>query len=358
MSLATSDILPIADVSKSTACKVKLATARQESSQSIEEMNDVKQALNTKGYELVKQITRTSQGSVWRAIQQNTLQQVVIKIAAKKFVDSGYGIVSSTKRIKLEENIVSEADILRKVTMALNDEKYEYIAHSVVKYIDFFSDLQSYFLVTSNGGQCLQKFVEKCHELIFAQRLEIKEWRAVVQLIFKQMIDFVDFLHHQMNICHMDICLKNILIKNVVLIPQNDGKVRISRNFQVAFIDFGVALTFFGDCMCSKYVGKTRFVSPELFCKSSPFDARANEVWSLAVCLFTLSIGHSPYNCPSGVDYQFGLIKNGKLSQLLVMMNKEWCVTAELMDLLRSMFKVEAERITLAQIKNHSFLRI
>ena len=144
--------------------------------------------------------------------------------------------------------------------------------------------------------------------------------------------------------------------------------MRVSGDFKIGLCDFGSAQDFSsinGDdkdiFKYDKYVGKARYVSPELFMaqrkKTGSYNAKLNDIWSLGVCLFIMCVGWHPYNNPTDVDYQFGLIKNGKIEQILMMMNKEQYVTPQIIDLLTRMFKKEDDRIDINEIMQHSFLR-
>ena len=321
---------------------------------------DMQIFLNNKGYKLTNKITKTSQGSIWKGITNNSHQQekVVIKIASKDLVDNNHGLIASSSiKIELKENIIKEASILKDITNKnLNQQ-------NVVQFIDFFNDTQNYFLIMSDGGQSLSKFVEICHKYIFDGKLQIKQWINIIKKIFIQIINLIDILHNKLKICHMDLSLNNFLIKNVEIIEQKENKIDICDNFEISICDFGSAECFENNDNydCDKYVGKTRFVSPELFIamkkKCGKFNAKSNDIWSLAVCLFIICIGWNPYNNPTDIDYQFRLINNGKVEQLLMMMDKEQYVTSEILDLLQKMFKKESERICLSEIKDHSFLR-
>ena len=73
--------------------------------------------------------------------------------------------------------------------------------------------------------------------------------------------------------------------------------------------------------------------------KSGFYDAKLNDIWALGVCLFIMCVGWNPYNNPTDIDYQFRLVKNGRIQQLLMMMNKEEHITPQILDLLTKMFK-------------------
>eukprot|EP01083_Nonionella_stella_P294981 1002549_1 len=155
--------------------------------------------LNSKGYKILNKLTTTSQGAIYTALNTNTLTTVIIKIASKHLVDNNIGQISSNTTIKLQENIFNEVNILKQLTIDSNKQN---IQNSCVKYIDFFSDSTNYFFIMSHSGESLSNFIEKCHQLIFDNKLHIKQWLIIVQLIFKQIINIIHILHHKFNICH------------------------------------------------------------------------------------------------------------------------------------------------------------
>jgi len=116
--------------------------------------------------------------------------------------------------------------------------------------------------VMEDGGMSLFEFTTKCHKMITLGWLSIGEWQAAVRTLFRQMVEFVDWMHSKMNICHLDISLENLLISDVFVSPQQQGnggaiKMHFSPNMTVKFCDFGLATMFDGkDFQCNKYVGK------------------------------------------------------------------------------------------------------
>jgi len=282
---------------------------------------------------------------------------IIIKIASKELVDNGIGLLSASKiQIAIQENVINEAHILKHLTQTNK-------VHSVVQFVDFFSDARFYFLIMSDGGQSLHAFIEQCHEWIAKNQLDIKHWLVIVQHIFKQLVELMDVLHNKLHVCHSDLSLQNVLIQNVDIGTDRNGKIEISPHFQINLCDFGSARIFDDDdaFQSDRYVGKTRYVSPELFAarsrRNGRYDARANDMWSMAVCLFVCCVGHNPYNSPCDIDYQFGLIQKGKLEQLLLMMDKHEYVTPDALDLMRRVFAKEQDRITVQEMKRHSFLQ-
>ena len=89
-------------------------------------------------------------------------------------------------------------------------------------------------------------------------------------------------------------------IKNgLILQDKNTGKLSLNRNgLQIKFCDFGLSEKFQANNFdCTKYVGKSRYKSPELWTKKLTFDARANDIWSLGIALFMMILGAPPLVC-------------------------------------------------------------
>ena len=64
-----------------------------------------------------------------------------------------------------------------------------------------------------NGGHSLFEFISSAHQIIDAGHMDVSEWHKFVKIVFKQMIECIQYLH-SLNICHFDISLENFLINN------------------------------------------------------------------------------------------------------------------------------------------------
>ena len=87
--------------------------------------------LNKLGYNGAKKLDNSLQGSVWKAKQQSTNQNIVIKITQKDLHKKSASMQQGTAYMT-PENIKSETVILRYLTSKTNCPK------SIVRYIDFF----------------------------------------------------------------------------------------------------------------------------------------------------------------------------------------------------------------------------
>ena len=107
------------------------------------------------------------------------------------------------KKHYIHENIMKERLILKYLTTSRDSPK------EIVKYLNWFSDTENYYLVMEHGGGSLFEFVTKAHHIINIGRLEISEWHKLVQLLFKQMVNAVAYMH-QKNVVNFDISLLSI----------------------------------------------------------------------------------------------------------------------------------------------------
>ena len=91
-----------------------------------------------------------------------------------------------------------------------------------------------------DGGCCsLFEFVNKAHGLILRGMISMTEWHRVAKIIFKQMIESVQFIHSK-RICHLDISLENYLI--------NDISVELNCNGQIRFCAEEIQVKMCGMC--------------------------------------------------------------------------------------------------------------
>merc|ERR1712154_288744 len=192
--------------------------------------------------------------------------------------------------------------------------------------------------------------------------LSLNEWQCAIRVLFKQMVDFLDWMHTKMGVCHLDISLENLLIKDVFVMSDQgmDGKQQIylSHNFQIKFCDFGLSAAFDKkDFRCNKYVGKTGYKAPKVYGKRKIFDARAADIWSMGIVLFMMCIGAPPFKRPSKKDYGFELVINGKMDELISSWGRSHYLTPQMFDLLQKMLQTEEKRITMKELRCHPWLK-
>merc|ERR1719464_182705 len=204
-------------------------------------------------------ISSTLQGSIYK-----TSNNSVVKITNRCLHKHSLGIVNNRIH-NLKENILREATILKCLTMQRNAPK------SIIKYRNFLACETNYYLVLEDGGHSLFDFVTRAHHLISIGHLDIVEWHKAVKVIFKQLVECIDFMH-QCRICHFDISLENILINDVRIVTV-DNKIFFDLDaIQVKLIDFGLADVFTNTFKTNKHCGKKSYSSPEIANKNV-FDA-------------------------------------------------------------------------------------
>merc|ERR1712228_493690 len=98
------------------------------------------------------------------------------------------------------------------------------------------------------GGGSLFDFVQKGHEYIKDGSIDISEWQKVANIILKQMIDCIQYIHSK-NVIHFDISLENWLINDVKVevdvYTNGIEKIRfVADRIQIKLCDFGLSQLF------------------------------------------------------------------------------------------------------------------
>lgn len=98
--------------------------------------------LHAHGYKTERFITSTLQGKTFTALHlRGAMNSVVIKATQKHLHRQGITIKDDGKVFDIKEDIVTEAAIMRRFAR-------HSAPSSIIKFIDFFEDSKSYFLVT------------------------------------------------------------------------------------------------------------------------------------------------------------------------------------------------------------------
>eukprot|EP00484_Ammonia_sp_Unknown_P031143 CAMPEP_0197032140 /NCGR_PEP_ID=MMETSP1384-20130603/10886_1 /TAXON_ID=29189 /ORGANISM="Ammonia sp." /LENGTH=313 /DNA_ID=CAMNT_0042461749 /DNA_START=78 /DNA_END=1019 /DNA_ORIENTATION=+ len=305
------------------------------------------------GFMDAMKIADTLQGSVWRSVVHGSNQSVVVKATNKAMHANKMAIMNGTK-FRVYENILNERAILK----YLCDDKA--CPTSLTRLYGSFESNKNYYVALEDGGKQLFKFVQNTHRYIGANRIEIADWQQVVKVIFKQMLESVEYIHSK-KVAHFDISLENFLITAVAAKYTTDGsklEFVLDNRLQCKLCDFGLAARFKNDDFSSsKRCGKKVFQSPEVASNTNkPFDAKANDIWCLGVCLFMMLVGSMPWSAAVAKDGCFELVINGKLKQLLAFWKRDHYVTDDMVDLLQGIFQYEPKRMDIDAIKASRWL--
>eukprot|EP00484_Ammonia_sp_Unknown_P030465 CAMPEP_0197038604 /NCGR_PEP_ID=MMETSP1384-20130603/15516_1 /TAXON_ID=29189 /ORGANISM="Ammonia sp." /LENGTH=337 /DNA_ID=CAMNT_0042469061 /DNA_START=31 /DNA_END=1044 /DNA_ORIENTATION=- len=318
--------------------------------------------LNKVGVIDARKLTQTLQGSIWKASLVSTNgdndsdapKAVAVKVTDRYLQEHGLARIGD-QTYCVQEDIVYEAKLLQSVTAS------KQCPDSIVKFHRFFATKTDYYLIMEDGGSSLFDFVVKAHRFIRAGTIGLSHWKQMVKRIFKQMVECVEYLHAH-NIVHLDISLENFLINDVAVESFVKDKQEyiefIVDDVQIKLCDFGLAEKFADSnkqCLCSKWVGKTNYKSPEVVAKKTNFSAKKNDIWCLGMCLFMLSVGSAPWNAADPSDHVYVHMTNGSMKQLLKSWNVPRFVHTELLDLFSGIFQCEGKRIGLDAIKMHAF---
>ena len=94
----------------------------------------------------------------------------------------------------------------------------------------------------NGGSSSLFDFVVKAHAFIKNGSLDVPQWQKVTQLLLKQMVEAVDFIHSH-NVCHFDISLENFVIADVRIEVTPNNKIRfLTETMRIKLCDFGTVL--------------------------------------------------------------------------------------------------------------------
>jgi len=338
------------------------------SAKEIKYANKLKSILSKRGYQNATKVIDTLQGTIWRGISAKTGKRVVIKITSKDLASKSIMVdVDGTKR-PVHENILREKAVLKYLTNGKN------CVNSIVKYTDFMKSNVNYYLVMEDGGRSLFDFNLKVHEYVEAGKIRMAHWHSLCRVMFRRMVECLEYMH-SMKVCHFDVSLENFLL-NDLSVEYNEDATEMTFVFdeeddatvQVKLCDFGLAECFAAadqkaeetDFRTKKFCGKQTYQSPEIsnfYGGTGLFDAAKNDIWCLGVSLFMLITGSAPFESSAEEDPYFQLIINGKMKVLLESWGKSHYVNEPLLALFRAVFKYEADRASIADIKNSKWLR-
>ncbi|KAM7319990.1 hypothetical protein ACRRTK_020433 [Alexandromys fortis] len=159
--------------------------------------------------------------------------------------------------------------------------------------------------------------------------------QTLAQHIFSQMVCAVYYCHNN-DIAHRDIKLDNILL---------DGKGNIK------LCDFGMAVRVSSGQRCKGFCGTVEYCAPELF-DDTEYDARAVDIWSMAVVLYALVTARFPFKARTYRD-----MKEVMLNPIYYI-PYTLCQNRLLVHLIVHLFTVNPEqRPTICDIRQHQWIR-
>jgi len=325
--------------------------------------SQLNELLHPLGFEAQRSIADTLQGQIWTVKHAQSQQECILKVTSKQLHSEKISMVLN-QPVVIQEDIVKEATVMKYLSR-FHDE----YPSSIIAYKGFFESNKNYYLLMEHGGDPMFDFIVHAHDLLERKRLDIAEWMRVVRVIFKQMVQAIDFLHSH-NVVHMDLSLENMTMVNDVKVSvQHAGtpheNVVFSKidDVKVKIIDFGLAERFKPShgqdsskrFQSSKFCGKRIYQSPELV-QQKEFNAVCNDIWCAGVCLFMMVSGSAPWAVADESDTAYKLIMSGEIKYLLQHWQKTAYFDENLLDLMMSIFQPESKRISLADIKNHPWL--
>jgi serine/threonine protein kinase len=212
------------------------------------------QTLNNR-YTITALLGEGAMGEVYLASDEQTGQQVAVKILARQLIT----------RPELIERFRREAETLRKLDHP-----------NIVKFVDTFEYEGQYVIVMEYlaGGSL--------HDLIKKGPLPLDRARRIALELCDSLIR-----SHHLNIIHRDIKPENVLLTE-------DGKPKLA-DFGVARLNEGTRMTRTGT-----QVGTPYYMSPEAW-EGQTIDAQA-DIWSLGVMLFEMLAGQVPFGGDTGAS--------------------------------------------------------
>lgn len=122
--------------------------------------------------------------------------------------------------------------------------------------------------------------------VIFLKKLEQQLNEEEILQILVQILDGLDYLHHQ-NIIHRDLKLENILL---------------TKNGQIKLADFGFSKEI-DTSMVSKltFCGTLPYISPEIYLNK--FYGKPSDIWAVGVIGYFLSTQYLPFNARTQEEF-------------------------------------------------------
>lgn len=159
------------------------------------------------------------------------------------------------------------------------------------------------------------------------------------RFFFQQLISGVSYCH-DMQICHRDLKLENTLL---------DG----SPAPRLKICDFGYSKSSLLHSQPKSTVGTPAYIAPEVLSRKE-YDGKIADVWSCGVTLYVMLVGAYPFEDPE--DPRNFRKTIGRILSVQYSIPDYVHISSECHHLLSRIFVANpAKRITIAEIKNHSW---
>ena len=162
--------------------------------------------------------------------------------------------------------------------------------------------------------------------------------------LFIKILKAVQYLHEN-NIAHCDLKPENILLDD---------------NFNPKINDFGFSQEFNGErgnYLLHKRSGTPKYSSPDVrFAFTKGYDGIKNDIFSLGVLLFVITIGAFPFESTTYSDEKYKFIIKGRYRQFWEFFN-DIDTSEEFKDLINSLLSLNpSKRLSINEILNHPWI--
>jgi len=153
---------------------------------------------------------------------------------------------------------------------------------NIVRFVESFQIKNIHYLIL--------EFIDGVDLIAFMESRDFRPLEEIlVRNIFLQLMTAIAYCH-SMDIAHRDIKLDNIIIDNYA---------------KIKLIDFGLCLPKASSKLAKRFVGSRKYCAPEIL-RGRPYDAKAADIYSSGVTLYTLLSGYFPFNCSQRNLQQMG----------------------------------------------------
>ena len=285
---------------------------------------------NNKKYILKKKIGKgaTCECFIGNKMDEESSDIFAVKIFPQNFHEFYSNEVKILTKIKGHNNIITLYEFGKGTLTPISNNDSTY-SDNYNKQIIYYQVLE----YAENGE--LKDYVNGTHSRIF-ENISAK--------LFVKLVNAIKYLHEN-NIAHCDIKPENVLI---------------GKNFIPKINDFGFSQEFNGengDYIIHQKSGTPNYSSPDVrFAFTKGYDGRKNDIFSLGVLLFVITIGDFPFHSTTYSDEKYKFIIKGRY-------NKFWeffdyiDISDEFKDLINSLISLNpAKRLSINEILKHPWI--